>query len=97
MKRWFLFVLLFSAPTTVLADCRENWICVETISLGDEIALLARNLADYPITYTLKLRDPYRRGRVSDTVTRTLAPKQSEQVIEVPSANGGGSGKVHFS
>ena len=97
MKRWFLAVLLVCGPTSVFADCREDWICVETISLGDDIALLARNLGDYPITYTLKLRDPYRRGRVSDTVTRTLAPRQSEHVFEVPSANLGGSGKVHFS
>ncbi|MGI9222389.1 MAG: M23 family metallopeptidase [Woeseiaceae bacterium] len=93
MKSRLLCVLLMSGPANAIADCRDDWICVDTVDLGDDVALLARNLADYPITYTLKVRDPYLRG----TVTRTLAPRQSEQVIEVASEQLGGSGKLHFS
>jgi len=96
LRRALLCVLLLSGSTGAWADCRDNWICVETINLGDDIALLARNLGDYPITFTLNLREPFSRSATANSVTRTLAPRQSEQVIEVDGAELGGSGKVHF-
>ena len=96
MSRGLLLLVLLTASTRAWADCRDNWICVETIDLGDEIALLARNLGDYPITFTLNIRAPFARSS-SSSVTHTLAPRQSQQVIEVDDADLGGSGKVHFS
>lgn len=95
MKRLLVCFFLLAGAESEGADCRDDWICVDTVELGDDIALRARNLADYPITYTLKLRNAYRRG--ASSVTRTLAPRQTEQILEVAGTDVGGSGKVHFS
>ena len=45
-------VSLFAIPA--MADCRDDWICVDTIRAGNEVELHARNLRDYPITFTLR-------------------------------------------
>jgi len=63
------------------ADCRGETICVDAISQGGNVELHAKNLREYPITYTLRIRS---RDWVVDgpkTVTRTLAPNESEQVM----------------
>ena len=66
------------------AECRDEWICVDTISAGDNVELRARNLRNYPITFTLSVRS----GDRPQTVTRTLAPRQSEQVMQLTGAGG---------
>jgi murein DD-endopeptidase MepM/ murein hydrolase activator NlpD len=65
----------------VLADCKDEWICVDAISQGNNVVLLARNLREFPITYTLSLRSRYMRVDGPRKVTRTLAPKQTENVM----------------
>lgn len=82
-------MFLLVGTQSVSAKCEEDLICVNAVDQGDDVTLHARNLADYPITYTIKLQHRY--------LTRTLAPRQSEQIFEVASADLGGSGKVHFS
>ncbi|MDH3266350.1 MAG: M23 family metallopeptidase [Gammaproteobacteria bacterium] len=75
------------ALQTVAADCRDEWICVDAIDQGGNVELRAMNLRDYPITYTLRIRN---RDLVVDgptTVTRTLAPRQTQQVMLL--SNGG--------
>lgn len=75
---------LISAFSTALADCRDEWICVDAVDQGGNVELRARNLGDFPITYTLKVSGT-RQLRIDGpaTVTRTLAPKQSEQVMQL--------------
>jgi murein DD-endopeptidase MepM/ murein hydrolase activator NlpD len=74
-----------------MADCREGWICVDTISQGGNVELRARNLRDYPITYTLKISGDRRLHLDGpSTVTRTLEPQQSEKVMRF-SGDGGHS------
>ena len=70
--------------TSASAECRDEWICVDTISEGDNVELRARNLRNYPITFTLSVRS----GDQPQTVTRTLAPQQSEQVMQLTGAGG---------
>lgn len=65
----------------VFADCEDNWICVEAIDQGDNIELLARNLREIPITFTLNVRTRHMRANGPKKVTRTLAAMQSESVI----------------
>lgn len=95
MKPGVLSIFLLTCAGSAWAECQDDWICVDTIDQGDDVALHARNLADYPITYTLKVRNRHLRN--SDSVTRTLAPRQSEQVLALASADLGGSGKIRFS
>lgn len=69
---------------TAAAECRDEWICVDAINEGDDVELRARNLRNYPITFTLSVGG----GDRPQTVTRTLAPRQSEQVMHVAGAGG---------
>lgn len=77
-----LIGLVFSG--TASAECRDEWICVDAIDEGDNVELRARNLRNFPITFTLSVRN----GNRPQTVTRTLAPQQSEQVMHVQGAGG---------
>jgi murein DD-endopeptidase MepM/ murein hydrolase activator NlpD len=91
--------LVLVAATLLLAgqargECREDSICVDTISDGGDVELLARNLREFPITYTLRVSSD-RRLRLDgpSTVTRTLEPQQSERIMRISgsgvSADGG--------
>ena len=71
------------AAGSVAAECRDDWMCVDEINEGGNVELRARNLGDYPITYTLSIRS----GERPQTVTRTLAPQQSEPVIRLYGAD----------
>lgn len=62
-----------AAGAAVAEDCKDEWICVDTVNEGGNVELRARNLREFPVTYTLRIR--------SRTVTSTLAPKQSEQIM----------------
>ncbi len=64
------------------AECRDGWICVDEIRRGHLVELRARNLRDYPITYTLRVSGVGVEGSAGpSTVTRTLEPRQSEPVM----------------
>lgn len=73
---WALFI-----SETVNADCEDEWICVDAVASGDEIELRAKNLGEYPITFTLRVRTQELTVNGPPTVTATLAPKQSRKVI----------------
>ncbi len=63
------------------AECKEQWICVDAVNQGGNVELRARNLQEYPVTYTLRIRS---RDVIVDgprTVTSTLPPNQSEQIM----------------
>jgi murein DD-endopeptidase MepM/ murein hydrolase activator NlpD len=67
------------------ADCKDQWICVDSINQGGNVEIRARNLREYPITYTLRIEVE---DVVTDgprEVTSTLAPNQSERVTVVTS------------
>jgi murein DD-endopeptidase MepM/ murein hydrolase activator NlpD len=71
------------------ADCKEQWICVDKVYQGGDMELRARNLREYPVTYTLRIE---LQNVVVDgprEVTSTLAPNQSERVMVVS----GGAGR----
>lgn len=73
-------VLLAIAPAAS-ADCKDEWICVDAVNQGGNVELRAKNLREYPITYTLRIRTRNLDVEGPKTVTRTLAPNQSEQVM----------------
>ncbi len=83
-RLWPVFFVGLGISGLASAECRDEWICVDTISEGDNVELRARNLRNYPITFTLSVRS----GDEPHTVTRTLAPQQSEHVMQLPGAGG---------
>jgi murein DD-endopeptidase MepM/ murein hydrolase activator NlpD len=62
-------------------ECRDEWICVNAVDQGGNIELRARNLQDYPLTYTLRVRTRHFDVAGPTTVTRTLAPQESAAVM----------------
>ena len=63
------------------ADCRDDWICVESVDQGGNVELRAKNLQDYPLTYTLRVRTGGYDVAGPSTVTRTLAPQETARVM----------------
>lgn len=66
-----------SAKTT----CKDNWICVDEVRDGGTVELHARNLRNFPVTYTLKVHTRSFDVDGDATVTRTLRPRQSEKAV----------------
>ena len=99
-KPVFLPALAVLLTTPALADdCRDDWICVEEIRHDKNIELRARNIREYPITYTLRVRTRDFDVDGPATVTRTLDPHQTERVMLLDyrgAAEGGGKGYYSF-
>ena len=74
-----VIALIASSPAS--ADCRDDWICVNAVDQGGNVELRARNLQDFPVTYTLRVRTRYFDVAGPKTVTRTLAPQESARVM----------------
>ena len=69
------------ASSPLFADCRDEWICVDAVDQGGNVELRAKNLRDFPVTYTLKVRTRYFDVAGPKTVTRTLAPQESARIM----------------
>lgn len=69
------------ASSPLFADCRDEWICVDAVDQGGNVELRAKNLRDYPVTYTLRVRTRYFDVAGPKTVTRTLAPQESARIM----------------
>jgi len=67
--------LVFSA--TAQAECKDDWVCIDELEHGDGIELRARNLRDFPVTFTLRVDDGDYAVDGARNVTRTLRPRQS--------------------
>ena len=61
--------------------CRDNAICIDEMQRGSTIELRARNLSDFPITYTLKVEADAIDG--PSTITRTLAAKEVATALQL--------------
>ena len=88
-KKFSILTLLFVCSGVTADDCKDDSICVDAVSQDGAIELRAKNLQDYPITYTLRVRSKQMRVDGPNTVTRTLAPQQSESVMKLNHMGGG--------
>ncbi len=82
---------------SVLANCKDEWICIDAVDHGNDVELHARNLREFPITYTLRVRTRYFDVAGPRTVTRTLAPGQSEPIMVLRQREGGRRGRYRYS
>lgn len=82
--------VLLASGSVSGAECRDEWICVDAVNQGGDVELRARNLRDYPVTYTLRISTHDIIVSGARTVTSTLKPQQSEPVMVL---SGGDSGK----
>ncbi|MBT8098158.1 MAG: M23 family metallopeptidase [Gammaproteobacteria bacterium] len=83
-------VLALLSGSAALANptCKDHWICVDEIRDGDRIELRARNLQEYPLTYTLRVNTRSYAVNGSRTVTRTLNAGGSETAMELVPRDG---------
>ena len=70
---------------------------LDAVNQGNALELRARNLRDYPVTYTLRLRTRNEILRGTRTVTSTLDPKESEQVLVMSGGDGRKSPDYRYS
>ncbi len=85
--------MVASAKTT----CRDNWICVDEVRDGDVVELHARNLRDFPVTYTLKVHTRSFDVDGESTVTQTLRPRESHKAVLLRPRNGYSSNRYSIS
>ena len=77
--RSFLIVTwLLTASGAAQSACQDEWICIDELVVGDSVELRARNLQNFPLTYTLRVESESYSVYGSTSVTRTLRPQQSE-------------------
>jgi murein DD-endopeptidase MepM/ murein hydrolase activator NlpD len=68
------------AGGNVDAKCIDDWLSVDQVRDGEQVALLATNLQDFPITYSVRVRsDSLTDGR--RRVRGTLNGQQSERLL----------------
>lgn len=72
---------LFVANGAAHSACQDDWICVDEIKSGDSVELRARNLQDFPLTFTLKVESDSYSVDGATAVTRTLRPQQTESAF----------------
>lgn len=92
-----IVAVLIAASHSATADCKDEWICVDAIDQGGNVELRAKNLREFPITYTLRIRTRDLIVEGPRTVTRTLAPKQTAQVMVLGSNKNGDVGDYQYS
>ena len=81
-----------------MSECRDDWICVDEVRLGDDrVELHARNLRDFPVTYTLAIDTESFRVEGDTTVTRTLGPYTSEQAMLLTPLERGSDARYSYS
>lgn len=100
MSRLFLpglcaALALFS--TAANARCEDDWICVDEIRNDGDVALRARNLREFPITYTLRVRAKRYSVAGPNTVTRSLDPGEAHQIMVLEGREAGNEGSFRYS
>lgn len=93
MSAFAAAILIASAAN---ADCKDDWICVDEVRSGNDIELHARNLREYPITYTLRVHFSHYSVTGPSTITRTLRPGESQQVLLLDHSEGGNKGSYSY-
>ena len=89
-------VIAVIVSSSAFADCRDDWICVDAVSQGGNVELRAKNLQDYPVTYTLRVRTHHFDVAGPTTVTRTLAPQESARVMMLNRADERFEGRYRY-
>ena len=88
--------LIFAAASSSADSCKDEWFCVDALNQDGAIELRAKNLRNYPITFTLRVKSEDMHIDGPETVTLTLAPRQSESVVTLNAAGGGRTGSYDY-
>lgn len=91
-------LLIGSTAALGEARCKDESVCIDAVERGDQVHLEARNLKNFPVTYTLRVRATHFEVDGPSTVTRTLGPLESATAMELVEEEGGNRGeyRVYF-
>lgn len=84
--------LILLCQSEAFAKCDEDWLAVDKNLDGDTLALYARNVGNFPITYSVRIGSE--RGAGNKQVTRprrasgTLEGHQSQRLMTLPNDDG---------
>ena len=92
-----LGAILALLSATAHADCKDDWICVDEISIDGDVELRARNLREFPLTYTLRVNPKHYSVKGPDTVTQTVGPGEAQQIMVLDGNGGGDKASVNYS
>lgn len=95
-KRVSAWLTLLAAGTASAANCKDDWVCIDAQQDGNLVLLEARNLRNYPVTYTLRVRASNYAIDGPATVTRTLGPMETEPVMQLTPEGGGNKGQYRL-
>ena len=85
-----LTALLLTSPVGA-SECKDDSVCIDAVENGAEVLLEARNLQNFPVTYTLRVRAQNFEIDGPATVTRTLGPFETEAVMTLSEEGSGGT------
>lgn len=86
-------VAFFAALPAGASECKDESVCISAVENGAEVMLEARNLKNFPVTYTLRVRTQNFEIDGPATVTRTLGPLETEAVMTLSEEGGGTRGE----
>jgi murein DD-endopeptidase MepM/ murein hydrolase activator NlpD len=101
MSRLILTIVAIAALTTLPAvanaECKDDSICVDEIRVGQDVELHARNLRNFPITYTLRVMARNYSVKGPNTITRTLDAGETQRVMTLGRRDGRDKGVIRYS
>jgi murein DD-endopeptidase MepM/ murein hydrolase activator NlpD len=83
--------------TAANAVCEDDWICVDEIKNDGDVELRARNLREFPVTYTLRINTKHYSVAGPNTVTQTLEPGETQQIMVLDGKDGGNKANFRYS
>lgn len=91
--------LVLAGPTVSAAEleCDNDAICFSEVRTDAGYRLLAENLTDFPVTYTVRVRPRNLTADGPRKVTRTLPPRTSQVAIDMHRTNPGQRSWYHYS
>jgi len=92
-----LCIVLAALSPTANADCKDGWICVDEIRNNGDVELRARNLREFPLTYTLRVKAKHYSVKGPNTVTQTVGPGEAQQIMVLDGTGGGDKASFQYS
>ena len=83
-----VFVCMSGSPALAAdgTSCDEEVICIREERSADEIRLMAENLSEFPLTYTIRVRTRDLETRGPSKITRTLPAGKTELAMTMEPA-----------
>jgi len=82
--------------TAANAACKDGWICVDEIRNEENLELHARNLREFPITYTLRVNAKNYSVAGPNTVTQTLDPGETQPILVLAGRGNGDAASFRY-